>query len=67
MKGKSSPTFGLLGPWLVTPEEIENVQALDLFLDVNGERRQTGNTRTMIFGVHVPGVIHFALHGAQSG
>ena len=51
MKGKSSPTFGPLGPWLVTPEEIENVQALDLFLDVNGERRQTGNTRTMIFGV----------------
>ncbi|MCK1480842.1 fumarylacetoacetate hydrolase family protein [Bradyrhizobium sp. 197] len=51
MKGKSAPGFGPLGPWLVTKEEIADVQNLDLFLDVNGVRRQTGNTRTMIFGV----------------
>jgi len=50
-KGKSADTFGPIGPWLVTPDEIADVQALDMFLDVNGERRQTGSTRTMIFGV----------------
>jgi 2,4-didehydro-3-deoxy-L-rhamnonate hydrolase len=50
-KGKGCPTFGPLGPWLVTPDEIEDPQALDMFLEVNGKRRQTGNTRTMIFGV----------------
>ncbi|HSM39461.1 MAG TPA: fumarylacetoacetate hydrolase family protein [Afifellaceae bacterium] len=51
IKGKSAPTFGPLGPWLVTADEIEDPQNLDLWLDVNGTRRQTGNTRTMIFGV----------------
>jgi 2,4-didehydro-3-deoxy-L-rhamnonate hydrolase len=51
VKGKSAPTFGPLGPWLVTPDEIEDVQSLDLWLDVNGERRQAGTTRDMIFGV----------------
>lgn len=51
MKGKSGPGFGPLGPWLVTPDEIADPQALDLFLDVNGARVQTGNTRTMIFSV----------------
>ena len=51
VKGKSCPTFGPLGPWLVTPDEIEDVQALNLWLDVNGERMQTGSTSTMIFGV----------------
>ena len=50
-KGKGSPTFGPLGPWLVTPDEIENVQALGMWLDVNGERMQTGSTATMVFGV----------------
>lgn len=50
MKGKGCPTFGPLGPWLVSPDEIVNVQALDMWLDVNGKRMQTGNTRTMIFG-----------------
>jgi 2-keto-4-pentenoate hydratase/2-oxohepta-3-ene-1,7-dioic acid hydratase in catechol pathway len=50
MKGKGAPTFGPLGPWLVTADEIPDVQALDMFLDLNGERMQTGNTRTMIFG-----------------
>ena len=50
-KGKGCDTFGPLGPWLVTADEIKDTQNLDMWLDVNGERRQTGNTRTMIFGV----------------
>lgn len=49
LKGKSAPSFGPIGPWLVTSDEIADPQALDLWLDVNGTRRQTGNTRTMIF------------------
>ncbi|MBA2964752.1 MULTISPECIES: fumarylacetoacetate hydrolase family protein [Ramlibacter] len=49
-KGKGCDTFGPIGPWLVTTDEIENVQRLDMWLDVNGERMQTGNTKTMIFG-----------------
>ncbi|GJD60785.1 fumarylacetoacetate hydrolase family protein [Methylobacterium frigidaeris] len=48
-KGKGCPTFGPLGPWLVTPDEIADVQNLGMWLDVNGERMQTGSTRTMIF------------------
>jgi 2-keto-4-pentenoate hydratase/2-oxohepta-3-ene-1,7-dioic acid hydratase in catechol pathway len=51
MKGKCAETFGPLGPWLVTRDEIANVQSLGMSLDVNGERRQTGNTETMIFGI----------------
>ena len=51
IKGKSAPTFGPLGPWLVTPDEIPDVQRLDMWLDVNGERMQTGSTGTMIFSV----------------
>jgi 2-keto-4-pentenoate hydratase/2-oxohepta-3-ene-1,7-dioic acid hydratase in catechol pathway len=51
MKGKGCPTFGPIGPWLVTRDEIANVQKLSMWLDVNGQRRQTGSTRTMIFGV----------------
>jgi 2-keto-4-pentenoate hydratase/2-oxohepta-3-ene-1,7-dioic acid hydratase in catechol pathway len=50
-KGKSCETFGPLGPWLVTRDEIRNPQNLDMWLDVNGEKRQRGNTKTMIFGV----------------
>jgi 2-keto-4-pentenoate hydratase/2-oxohepta-3-ene-1,7-dioic acid hydratase in catechol pathway len=50
-KGKGCDTFGPVGPWLVTSDEIKDPQNLDMWLDVNGERRQTGNTRTMIFGV----------------
>jgi 2-keto-4-pentenoate hydratase/2-oxohepta-3-ene-1,7-dioic acid hydratase in catechol pathway len=48
-KGKGCPTFGPLGPWLVTRDEVKDVQNLDMFLDVNGKRMQTGNTKTMIF------------------
>lgn len=51
VKGKSCDTFGPIGPWLVTRDEVPDPQALDLWLDVNGEARQRGNTRTMIFGV----------------
>ncbi|MDP6953553.1 MAG: fumarylacetoacetate hydrolase family protein, partial [Alphaproteobacteria bacterium] len=50
-KGKSCDTFGPIGPWLVSVDEVDNPQKLDMWLDVNGERRQTGNTKTMIFGV----------------
>ena len=50
-KGKGCDTFGPLGPWLVTKDEVKDVQNLGMWLDVNGERRQTGNTKTMIFGV----------------
>jgi 2,4-diketo-3-deoxy-L-fuconate hydrolase len=50
-KGKSADTFCPIGPWLVTTDEIPNPQTLDMWLDVNGERMQVGNTRTMIFGV----------------
>jgi 2,4-didehydro-3-deoxy-L-rhamnonate hydrolase len=50
-KGKGFDTAGPIGPWLVTTDEISDPQNLDMALDVNGKRMQTGNTRTMIFGV----------------
>lgn len=50
-KGKSCDTFGPIGPWLVTADEIADPQNLDMSLDVNGKRMQTGNTSTMIFSV----------------
>ena len=50
-KGKSHDTFGPLGPWLVTKDEIADVQKLPMWLDVNGKRCQTGSTATMIFGI----------------
>lgn len=49
-RGKGCDTFGPVGPWLVTTDEIADPQTLDLWLDVNGEHRQRGNTRTMVFG-----------------
>jgi 2,4-didehydro-3-deoxy-L-rhamnonate hydrolase len=51
MKGKCFETSGPLGPWLVTTDEIKDVQNLSMFLDVNGKRMQTGNTKTMIFSI----------------
>jgi len=51
MKGKGCPTFGPIGPWLVTPDEIPDVRNLSLWLDVNGERMQAGSTRNMVFDV----------------
>ncbi|MFW2392654.1 MAG: fumarylacetoacetate hydrolase family protein [Alphaproteobacteria bacterium] len=51
MKAKSYDSFGPLGPWLVTTDEVTDPQALDLTMDLNGERMQTGNTETMIFTV----------------
>ncbi len=50
-KGKSHDTFGPLGPWLVTRDEVADPHNLDMWLDVNGERRQTGNSNTLIFNV----------------
>jgi 2,4-diketo-3-deoxy-L-fuconate hydrolase len=51
VKGKSCDTFGPIGPWLVTKDEIPDPQNLSLWLEVNGHRYQNGNTRTMVFGV----------------
>jgi 2,4-didehydro-3-deoxy-L-rhamnonate hydrolase len=48
-RGKGCDTFGPVGPWLVTTDEIADPQSLDMWLDVNGEKRQRGNTRTMVF------------------
>jgi 2-keto-4-pentenoate hydratase/2-oxohepta-3-ene-1,7-dioic acid hydratase in catechol pathway len=56
-KGKSAETFNPAGPWLATPDEIKDVTALEMWLDVNGERRQTGNTATMIFDPYV--IVHY--------
>lgn len=62
-KGKGCPTFGPLGPWLVTRDEIPDPQNLTMWLDVNGERMQNGSTRTMIFNVAqiVSYVSHFMI------
>lgn len=51
VKGKSYDRFGPIGPWLVTADEVDDPQSLDLWLDLNGSRMQTGNTDTMIFTV----------------
>ncbi len=56
-KGKSCDTFNPIGPFLATQDEIANVNELSMTLDVNGERRQTGNTRTMIFDVYF--LVHY--------
>ncbi len=56
-KGKSCDTFGPVGPWLVTPDEVADPQALGLSLDVNGARVQTGSTSSMIFSV--AHVVHY--------
>ena len=53
VKGKSHDTFGPVGPYLVTKDEISNVNNLNMSLDLNGERMQTGNTNTMIFNVNI--------------
>nr|WP_203729560.1 fumarylacetoacetate hydrolase family protein [Streptomyces sp. SID12501] len=56
-KGKSAETFNPAGPWLATTDEIDDVLALDMWLDVNGVRRQTGNTRTMVFDPYF--IVHY--------
>ncbi|MEH0420852.1 fumarylacetoacetate hydrolase family protein [Streptomyces sp. B21-083] len=56
-KGKSAETFNPAGPWLATTDEIDDVLALDMWLDVNGVRRQTGNTKTMIFDPYF--IVHY--------
>ncbi|MCI0157726.1 fumarylacetoacetate hydrolase family protein [Leifsonia shinshuensis] len=57
LKGKSAETFNPAGPWLVTPDEIPDVNDLGMTLDVNGVRRQTGSTSTMIFDPYV--IVHY--------
>lgn len=56
-KGKSCDTFNPLGPFLATPDEIGDPQGLAMTLDVNGQRRQTGSTKTMVYGVHF--LVHY--------
>jgi 2,4-didehydro-3-deoxy-L-rhamnonate hydrolase len=56
-KGKSAETFNPAGPWVATPDEIKDVKALSMWLDVNGERRQTGSTATMVFDPYV--IVHY--------
>ena len=56
-KGKSAETFNPAGPWLATPDELDDVMQLGMWLDVNGERRQTGSTSTMIFDPFV--IVHY--------
>ena len=58
VKGKSADSFGPIGPWLVTADEVADPQALDLWLEVDGHRYQNGNTRTMVYGVaHLVGYL----------
>lgn len=57
LKGKSAETFNPTGPWLVTPDEVPDVNDLGMWLDVNGIRRQTGSTSTMVFDPYV--IIHY--------
>jgi 2-keto-4-pentenoate hydratase/2-oxohepta-3-ene-1,7-dioic acid hydratase in catechol pathway len=57
LKGKSAETFNPAGPWLVTQDEISDVNALGIWLDVNGTRRQTGSTSTMIFDPYF--IVHY--------
>jgi 2-keto-4-pentenoate hydratase/2-oxohepta-3-ene-1,7-dioic acid hydratase in catechol pathway len=51
VKGKSADSFGPIGPWLVTPDEVPDPQDLEMWLEVDGHRYQNGSTRTMVFGV----------------
>lgn len=57
LKGKSAETFNPAGPWLVTPDEFDDVSNLSMWLDVNGQRRQTGSTSTMVFDPYV--IVHY--------
>lgn len=57
LKGKSAETFNPTGPWLVTPDEVPDVNDLGMWLDVNGIRRQTGSTSTMVFDPYV--IVHY--------
>ena len=63
-KGKSAPTFNPAGPWLVTPDEIADVLALDMFLDIDGVRKQTGSTSTMIFSPAF--IVHYLSQARES-
>jgi hypothetical protein len=66
VKGKSADTFGPIGPWLVTRDEVLDPQNLDLWLDVDGRRYQQGTTRHMIFRGRAPGQLHLPLHEPAS-
>ena len=67
IKAKSYDTFGPLGPWLVTKDEIPDPQKLNLTLDLNGARMQTGSTATMIFSVAAARELYQQVHDARAG
>ena len=67
VKGKSADTFGPIGPWLVTPDEVPDPQNLDMWLEVDGHRYQLGSTRTMVFGVAHLDQLSQPLHEPASG
>ena len=66
-KGKGCDTFGPIGPWLVTRDEIADPHNLNLWLEVDGKRYQNGNTRTMIFGVAQTGELPQPVHEPAAG
>ena len=66
-RGKGCDTFGPIGPYLVTTDEMPDPQTLDMWLDVNGEPMQRGNTRTMVFGCRAPGQLRQPVHDAAAG
>ena len=66
VKGKSADTFGPIGPWLVTTDEVPDPQNLDLWLEVDGRTYQRSTTRHMIFGVRAAGQLHQPLHEPAS-
>ena len=66
-KGKGCDTFGPVGPWLVTADEVGDPQNLSMFLEVNGHRFQNGSTKTMIFGVAQLVSLPEPLHDAGPG
>ena len=65
-KGKSADTFGPIGPWLVTTDEVADPQNLKMWLEVDGHRYQNGSTKTMIFGVAHAGQLHQPVHVAAA-
>ena len=67
VKGKSADTFGPIGPWLVTRDEVPDPQALPMWLEVDGHRYQNGSTATMIFGVAASRSLHLAVHEPSAG
>ena len=65
-KGKSCDTFGPIGPWLVTKDEVADPQNLPMWLTVDGQKMQNGSTKTMVYGVRLPGLLSQPVHVAAA-